>query len=157
MSWIKSKIKWLLIIVAVGGPALAYLSWSDNRHIANVMAQGNEAVAIVTSGTARTRKGNTTYSFDLSWQDGSGRPRTAKNISVSNGMAATLVKGNALVRNRVKIKFLNEGDPVILADVDEQVAQNSTMVMFGSGGGVVAFIGLLAGFFFGGRKKAETV
>ena len=145
LAWLIDKVRWLLLIAAVGGPALAYFSWSDAERIRDVETNGVEAVAVI-EGATRTqrRRGGTSYSLDLAWKDGKGGVRKAEKVSVSRAFADQIVKNDKLTRNSVRIKYLRDDatvTPVVVEDASRQEDQDAFMVQAGIGAGAVGIAG----------------
>lgn len=145
LAWLIDKVRWLLLIAAVGGPALAYFSWSDAERIRDVETNGVEAVAVI-EGATRTqrRRGGTSYSLDLAWKDSKGGVRKAEKVSVSRTFADQLVKNEKLTRNALRIKYLRDDatvTPVVVEDASRQEDQDAFMVQAGIGAGAVGIAG----------------
>lgn len=145
LAWLIDKVRWLLLIAAVGGPALAYFSWSDAERIRDVETNGVEAVAVI-EGATRTqrRRGGTSYSLDLAWKDAKGGVRKAEKVSVSRTFADQLVKNEKLTRNALRIKYLRDDatvTPVVVEDASRQEDQDAFMVQAGIGAGAVGIAG----------------
>ena len=145
LAWLIDKVRWLLLIAAVGGPALAYFSWSDAERIRDVETNGVEAVALI-EGATRTqrRRGGTSYALDLAWKDGKGGVRKAEKVSVSRAFAEQVVKNDKLTRNSLRIKYLRDDTtvtPVVVEDATRQEDQDAFMVQAGIGAGAVGIAG----------------
>lgn len=145
LAWLIDKVRWLLLIAAVGGPALAYFSWSDAERIRDVETNGVEAVAVIEGATrSQRRRGGTSYSLDLAWKDGKGGVRKAEKVSVSRAFADQLVKNDKLTRNSLRIKYLRDDPsvtPVVVEDASRQEDQDAFMVQAGIGVGAVGIAG----------------
>ena len=159
MSWILGKLKWLLLIGAVGGPAMAYFGYTGAEEIRDVLARGQEATATIDSGTIRKgRKSGTSHSINLSWADKSGKKQSAEKVSITSRLADQIIVGDKIVRDAVKIKYLAdapETKPVILEDADLKLSNNQEMVPLGIGAGVIGALG--SAFFLWRRKQAASV
>jgi hypothetical protein len=145
LAWLIDKVRWLLLIAAVGGPALAYYSWSDAERIRDVETNGVEAVAVI-EGATRTqrRRGGTSYSLDLAWKDSKGGVRKAEKVGVSRAFADQIVRNDKLTRDAVRIKYLRDDPtvtPVLVEDANRQEEQDAFMVQAGVGAGAVGIAG----------------
>lgn len=160
VGWITGKIKWLLLIAAIGGPVLAFFSWQDGERVRKIAAQGIEAQASVEGATrTKRRRGGTSYSVDLAWKDAAGKDRTAEKISVSTQFANRIIANDKLTVDSLKIKYLPDEpgkDAVIIADdAAKQADQDSEMIYVGAGAGAIGIVGS-ALFFLLGRRRQEN-
>lgn len=159
VGWITGKIKWLLLIAAIGGPVLAFFSWQDGERVRTIAAKGIEAQASVESATrTKRRRGGTSYSVDLAWKDAAGKDRSAEKVSVSNEFANRIVRNDKLTVDTLTIKYLPDEpgkDAVIIADdAARQADQDSEMIYVGAGAGAIGILG--SGLFFLlGRRRSE--
>lgn len=159
-GWIASKVKWLLLIAAIGGPVLAFFSWQDGERVRNIAANGIEAQASVEGATrTKRRRGGTSYSVDLAWKDAAGKDRMAEKISVSTQFANRIIRNDKLTVDTLKIKYLPDEpgkDAVIIADdAARQADQDSEMIYVGAGAGAIGIVG--SGLFFLlGRRRQES-
>ncbi len=159
VGWITGKIKWLLLIAAIGGPVLAFFSWQDGERVRTIAAKGIEAQASVEGATrTKRRRGGTSYSVDLAWKDAAGKDRSAEKVSVSNEFANRIVRNDKLTVDTLKIKYLPDEpgkDAVIIADdAARQADQDSEMIYVGAGAGAIGILG--SGLFFLlGRRRSE--
>jgi len=158
LAWLIDKVRWLLLIAAVGGPALAYFSWSDAERIRDVETNGVEATAII-EGATRTqrRRGGTSYSLDLAWKDDKGGVRKADKVSVSRTFADQLVRNDKLTRNALRIKYLRDDasvTPVVIEDASRQEDQDAFMVQAGVGAGAIGIVGSLLMLLM--RRRRQT-
>jgi hypothetical protein len=155
VAWILGKVKWLLLLAAVGGPVMAYFGYTSANEMKEVMAQGTEAVATIDGGTIRKgRRSGTSFSINLAWTDKSGVKQTAEKVSISSALADKLIVGDKIVRDSVKIKYLpgaTETKPVILEDAARQISSSEDMVPVMIGAGVIGAIG--SGFFLMRRRR----
>ena len=145
LAWLIDKVRWLLLIAAVGGPALAYFSWSDAERIRDVETNGVEAVALI-EGATRTqrRRGGTSYALDLAWKDGKGGVRKAEKVSVSRALRIKIIRNDKLTRNSLRIKYLRDDEtvtPVVVEDASRQEDQDAFMLQAGIGAGAVGIAG----------------
>ena len=158
MAWIVGKVKWLLLIGAVGGPVMAYLGYSGAVEIRDVLAQGQEATATIDGGSIRKgRKSGTSYSVNLSWTDKTGQKLTADKVSITSRLADQIIVGDKIVRDTVKIKYLAgaaETKPVILEDAELKITNSQEMVPLGLGACLVGAIG--SAFFLLRRQQATA-
>jgi hypothetical protein len=145
LAWLIDKVRWLLLIAAVGGPALAYFSWSDAERIRDVETNGVEAVAVIEGATrSQRRRGGTSYSLDLAWKDGKGSVRKAEKVGVSRAFADQIIQNDKLTRNSLRIKYLRDDpsiSPVLMEDASRQEDQDAFMVQAGIGAGAVGIAG----------------
>lgn len=160
IGWIAGKIKWLLLIAAIGGPVLAFFSWQDGERVRKIAAEGIEAQASVEGATrTKRRRGGTSYSIDLAWKDRNGQDRTAEKISVSTEFASRIITNDKLTVSTLPIKYLPDEpgkDAVIIqGDADKQATLDHEMIYVGSGAGVVGILGS-ALFFWLGRRRSEN-
>jgi hypothetical protein len=158
LAWLIDKVRWLLLLAAVGGPGLAYFSWSDAERIRDVETNGVEATALI-EGATRTqrRRGGTSYSLDLAWKDGKGAVRKAEKVSVSRSFADQLVKNDKLTRNSLRIKYLRDDEtvtPVVVEDASRQEDQDAFMVQAGIGAGAVGIAGSVVMLLM--RRRRQT-
>ncbi len=145
LSWLFDKIRWLLLIAAVGGPAMAYFSWSDSQRIHDIESNGVEATAAIEGATrTKRRRGGTTYSLQLAWKDGKGAVRKADGVTISRTFADTIIRDDKITRNAVRIKYL-AGDetvtPVVMEDATRQEEQDVFMMQAGLGAGAIGIVG----------------
>lgn len=145
LAWLMDKVRWLLLIAAVGGPALAYFSWSDAERIRDVEANGVETVAVIEGATrSQRRRGGTSYSLDLAWKDSKGAVRKAEKVGVSRSFADQIVRNDKLTRDAVRIKYLRDDDtvtPVLLEDAEHQEGLDAFMLQAGIAAGVIGIAG----------------
>jgi hypothetical protein len=160
IAWFFSKIRWLLLLAAFGGPVLAYLGWSDAQRIRDVEQRGVETTAVIEGATrTKRRRGGTTYSIKLAWKDGKGQVQKAEKITVSSTFANMIIRDDKIIRDTLKIKYLPdtlESSPVIVEDAQRQEESDTTMIQAGIGAGVVGIVGTGLVFLFGRRRSAGT-
>lgn len=159
VSWIMGKLKWLLVIAALGGPFLAYISWEDGERVKRVAAEGVEAQASVEGATrTRSRRGVTSYSLDLAWKDADGQSHTAEKVSISRDFADRIIVNDRLTVDTLRIKYLpgeaGKSGVIIQDDAAKQADLDHEMVYLGAGAGVIGVLGS-AGFFLMGRRRSE--
>ena len=145
-DWIMGKLKWLLVIAAIGGPVFAYLGWEDVARVNNVMDKGVEGSARITSAVRKKgRKSGTSYYVNLAWKDASGAERTADDIRVSNVLAGQLFQNDRFDSSRpVKIKYLADQpdkDGLVIVDDAKESLETDRFMMYG--GAIVGAVGLL--------------
>ncbi|MDR6870678.1 hypothetical protein J2Y55_001678 [Bosea sp. BE125] len=162
IGWAIGKIKWLLLIAAVGGPVIAYMSWADGERVKHVAAQGIETQASIESATrTKRRRGGTSYAVDLAWKDAKGEERKAEKVAVSLGFANQIIRAEKIVADTVWIKYLPDEpgkDAVILRDdAEAQANTDQELIYVGAGAGVVGIIGSALFFLSGRRRKDEQV
>ncbi len=168
VGWIVGKLKWLLLVCAVGGPILALSCWYDGNRRRDVMANGVQATASIESATrVKRRRGGTSYKLDLVWSDAGGLRRRAEEVSISHGLARQIVVDDRLVVGDLPIKYMPVGttssdrvDPsenlILLDDTAHQEQTDREMVYLGSGAGVVGLLGA-ALMFLPWRRRREPV
>ncbi len=157
LSWIISKIRWLFLIAAVGGPFVAYGAWEESRQIKSIQDNGVAGVAIVNGATIEKRRSVKSYKLDISWKDAGGTQHTAKGLSVSSNFAEKIIVDKKIRVGTVAIKYLAgrpEISPIILADADYKIADAAFAVPAALVGGSVGIIGSLAFFMFARRRRS---
>lgn len=110
MAWIMRRVKWGLWAMAAApllflGFLLAdmFFFYPQKK---SVFEKGVETVATIDGGTrSKRRRSGTSFSLDLSWTDKAGKPRTEK-VSISRDLADKLIQNDALVVDKLKIKYL---------------------------------------------------
>lgn len=158
LGWLFGKIKWLLIIAAIGGPGLAFFSWQDAERRKTVMADGIETEATI-EGATRTkgRRSGTSYKIDLSWTDAQGKARTAKDIGISRSYADKIIIADKLMAGTTRIRYLAEpGESenlIVSADENAQETTDQEMIYVGGGAGAVGLAGLALIFLVGRRRQ----
>ncbi|SFJ81074.1 hypothetical protein SAMN05216304_11577 [Bosea sp. OK403] len=160
IGWTIGKIKWLLLIAAVGGPVVSYMSWADGERVKHVAAQGIEAQASIESATrTKRRRGGTSYALDLAWKGAKGEERKAEKVAVSLSFANQIIRAEKIVADTVWIKYLPDEpgkDAVILRDdAEAQANTDQELIYVGAGAGVVGIIGSALFFLSGRRRKDE--
>lgn len=159
IGWIAGKIKWLLLIAAVGGPFIAFMSWQDAERVKRIATEGVEAQASVEGATKTTRKrGGVSYSIDLAWKDAAGQDRKAEKVSISRNYSNRILMNDRIRVDTVPVKYLADDtskDGVILRDdADQQAETDEEMIYVGAGAGLVGIVGS-ALFFLGGRRRKD--
>ncbi len=158
IAWLVGKIRWLLLIAAVGGPGMAYLGWSDQNRIKEVEEKGVEAVASIEGATRRKgRRSGTSYSVNLAWKDQKGQVQKAEKISVSQAFAAQIIRDDKIVRDTLKIKYLPDeldASPVIVEDAQRQEENDAFMMQAGLGAGALGIVG--SGIMLLMRRRRES-
>jgi hypothetical protein len=158
ISWILGRLKWFLLLGAVGGPVMAYFSYTSAVEMRDVLANGQDAVATIDGGTIKKgRRSGTSYSINLIWADKTGAKQSADKVSISSGLADKIIVGDKIIRDTVKIKFMPnapETKPVIVEDASNQIKSNEELVPIMIGAGVLGAIGSAAFFALGRRKSA---
>ena len=161
LAWLIDKVRWLLLIAAVGGPAVAYFSWSDAERIRDVETNGVEAVAVIEGATrSQRRRGGTSYSLDLAWKDGKGAVRKAEKVGVSRAFADQIIQNDKLTRNAVRIKYLRDDptiSPLLIEDASRQEEQDAFMVQAGIGAGAVGIAGSAVMLLLRRRRQTAEV
>src|SRR5262249_41023891 len=165
MGWLLSRIvgglKGLLLVAAIGGPFLAYTSWSDTERIRDIKARGVETVAVIERATeSKRRRGGTSYTVALTWKDGTGQMLSAEGVSISSQFAHKIVANGRLVVSTGRLKYRDDGadvKPIRVEDVDEQEGLDSTMGQLGAASGAVGIVGSGLMFWLGRRRRTVTV
>lgn len=164
IEWVVGKLKWLLLIAAVGGPILAFISWNDAQHRQKVAREGIEATASIDGATrTRRKRGGTSYSVNLKWKDQNGKDMSAEKVSISNTYANTIIAGDKLRVGQTRVKYLPadsnvvdaETGVIILADNARQEETDNEMVYVGAGAGGIGILGFAAFWFFGRRREEQ--
>lgn len=159
VSWVMGKLKWLLLIAAVGGPFVAYMSWQDGERVKRIAAEGVEAQASVEGATrTKSRRGVTSYSLDLAWKDVGGQARTVEKVSISREFADRIIANDKLQVGTLRIKYLpgeaGKSSVIIQDDAAKQADLDHEMIYIGAGAGVIGLLGS-AFFFLSGRRRSE--
>jgi hypothetical protein len=152
LNWLKQKLKWLLVAMAVAGPVFAVIGWMDVDRVNDVTVRGIEGDALITGAVRKKgRKSGTNYYLNLAWKDGSGADQRAEEVRISHAMAGRLFRDDRIVVDRVRIKYLADNPAkeglVLLDDVDEELGLDRFMMW---GGAIIGIVGLLGcAFMFG--------
>jgi hypothetical protein len=145
VAWILGRLKWLFVLGAVGGPVMAFVFHQDATAMKEVMANGQDATAVIDSGTIRKgRRSGTSFSINLAWTDPAGAKQTADKVSISTNLADKIIVGDKIIRDTVKIKYLPgaaDQKPVIIEDAAYQIKTNEELVPVMIGAGVLGAIG----------------
>ena len=155
LNWIVRKLKFLLVAAALGGPFMAFAGWSDGERTRRIEREGVEGQAAVLGATRTKRsRGGTSYSLDLSWKDGTGAPRSADKVSISQAFADKIIRDDKLLVNSVRVKYLPD-DPeksgvIILDDAAEQEHLDDVVTYMGAGASAVGILG--CAYVFGFRR-----
>lgn len=161
IDWILGKLKWLLIVAAIGGPVSAYIGWTDVDRVNQVVAKGVETEALITGARSKKgRKSGTSYYVDLAWKDSKGEMQRASDIHMSGAMARRLITDNKIVVDSVKIKHLAElpgkEGVVLVDDASEELDLDRFMMYGGAIAGVVGLIGCAFMFGLFGRRRSRA-
>jgi hypothetical protein len=171
VGWIVGKLKWVLVICAVGGPVVALSCWQDANRRREVMASGVETVAAIDSATrVKRRRGGTTYKLDLSWRDPGGLQHRAEEVTISHELARQIIVEDRLTVGSLPIKYMRgeagagqgsrEGasaaeNLIILPDTAHQEQTDQELVYVGAGAGLAGLIG--SALMFLPRRRREPV
>lgn len=164
IDWVLGKLKWLLLIAAIGGPILAFISWNDAQHRQKVVREGIETMAEIDGATrVRRKRGGTSYTVNLKWKDQSGKDINAEKVTISNAYASSIIVGDKIRVGQTQIKYLPaqsnvvdaETGVIIVADNARQEETDNEMVYIGAGAGLLGMLGFGAFMFFG-RRREET-
>lgn len=166
VGWIVGKLKWLLVICALGGPIVALSCWHDGNRRRDVMANGVETVAVIDNATrVKRRRGGTTYKLDLSWRDAGGVAHRAEDVSISHEFARQIIVDDRLMAASLPIKYMRAGTTegasasenlVVLPDTAHQERTDAELVAIGAGVGGVGVLGC-ALMFLPWRRRREAV
>jgi hypothetical protein len=155
------KLKWILVIAALGGPVMAYFSWQDTQRRKDVLAHGVEATASIDGATRRKgRRSGTSYKINLSWADAKGVSRSAKDVAVSNEFADQIITDNQLTVDSTKIRYIADGSdtPNLIVSDDEMKQEDTDQVLIyvGIGAGVIGAIGAAFLFMRSRRRQPQA-
>jgi hypothetical protein len=159
LAWLLGKMRWLLLIAALGGPVMAYFGWADTQRLHNIEANGVEAVAAI-EGATRTqrRRGGTSYALNLAWKDAKGAVRQAEKVPVSREFANQIIGDDKIVRASVRIKYLRDDEtvtPMVIGDANRHQDLDAFMVRAGVGAGAVGIMGSALMLLMGRRRRTE--
>ncbi len=158
-NWIVGKVKWLLVVLAIGGPFFAYIGWSDAERTARIASQGVEADAAITGATRKKRRrSGTSYALNIAWKDSKGELRKADDILISHRLAERVIRDDRIVMETTRVKYLpdepEKSGVILVEDADEQASLDSGMTYAGLGAGAIGIVG--SGLFFGlGRRRSR--
>lgn len=146
-----------LAIFLVGGAA-AGMGWMENKDLDLVESKGVQAEAFLDGGTVQTkrRSGRKVMKFDIHWDDAAGQRQTHSGLQVSSELAGTFVQGDTLVRETFPIKYVKDGDRMIVEPVDDIAKDREFATMMFQYGGGAAAIGLLGLLIFGFMKLRKA-
>ncbi|MCE4224247.1 hypothetical protein HCU64_10835 [Methylobacterium sp. C25] len=157
-GWLFGKLKWLLLIAAIGGPVLAFFCWQDGERRKDVMARGVETTASI-DGATRTkgRRSGTSYKIDLSWTDAQGTRHKAKDVSVSTEYADRIIVDNKIAVDSTKIRYIADGaetpNLIISDDESHQEETDRIMIYVGAGAGIIGLLG--SGLIFSRSRRRQ--
>lgn len=162
LDWLLGKIKWLLLVAAVGGPILAFISWQDEQRRHAVVANGVDATAEIEGLTrSKRRRGGTSYKVSLSWTDADGKARSATDVPLSNGYAERMIRNDKIVVDKLPIRYIAKSETeenVILAEDESwQEKSDRELIYAGAIAGLVGAIGWGLIFLLGRRRKTAQV
>ncbi len=160
LAWLFGKIKMLFGLAAIGGPVMAFIGWQDVQRIEQLEKEGIEAVAAIDGATRKkSRRGGTTYSVNLAWKDAKGEMRKAEGLSISQAFAGQIIRGDNIVRNTVKLKYLAadaDTKPIIVEDKNRQEENDTFMMQGGLAAGGVGILGSALFLLIARRRKAQA-
>jgi hypothetical protein len=138
----------LSLAIFVVGAGAAGLGWFENKDLDLIEAKGVQAEAYLDGGTVETkrRSGRKVMKFDIHWDDAAGQRQSYQGLQVSSQLAGTFVQGDTIVRETFPIKYVKDGDRMIVQPVDDIVMDRgfaNMMVQYGGGAGAVGLLGLL--------------
>lgn len=151
---------WLLGLAAVVLLVVALLALRDASRIRDVMANGTEADAVVDGGKLGVRQvSGDTYKVDLTWQDGTGAPRSAKGLAVVAALGRQLVAGEAGDPPVLLIKYAPDAPgraPVIVRQAALDQEANAKTIAWGTIAGGLCAIGFAVLALLGRRRRQGT-
>jgi hypothetical protein len=160
LVWLVDRLRWLFLIAAGIGVVLVYMGYTDGARIRDLQANGLEVTANV-EGATRTkgRRSGESFTLKLSWRDAKGAVLTSDRVPVSNAFAHRIIRGDRIMLNSVRIKYLPDGSdtaPLVLDDADRQAENDDFMLKLGlgltGGGGVLSLL-----MFLLTRRRREVV
>ena len=123
IGWLLSRIKWLGLLGAAAPFLFAFISYSSTADENEMRANGVEAVAEIEGGTrTKRRRSGTSFSVNLAWKDKAGKEIKAESVSVGRGVADRIIRGDQLVVDTIKIRYLPDDlskKPVIAEELGE--------------------------------------
>jgi hypothetical protein len=159
LAWriLTSPLLLSLAILVVGGAA-AGMGWIENRDLDLIESKGVQAEAYLDGGTVETkrRSGRKVMKFDIHWDDTAGTRHTYQGLQVSSQLAGTFVQGDMIVRETFPIKFVKDGERMIVEPVDDIVMDRGFANMMFQYGGGAAGVGLLGLLIFGFLKLRKA-
>lgn len=160
LAWriLTSPLLLSLAVFVLGGGAAA-LGWFENKDLDLIEAKGVQAEAYLDGGTVQTkrRSGRKVMKFDIHWDDAEGKRHTYEGLQVSSALAGTFVQGDTIVRETFPIKWVKDGERMIVEPVDDIVMDRgfaNMMFQYGGGAAAVGLLGLLI-FGFMRLRKAD--
>ncbi|RLS54335.1 MAG: DUF3592 domain-containing protein [Planctomycetota bacterium] len=147
----------ILLIMAIGGPFLAWNGYSHKQFRAKLAAEGATVDATTISGrSSRTgRRGSRSYYLTVAYQ-GEGRS-IQKEMSITSSFYEKISDGDALIADTVKLTYLkSDPEQAIIVDGTPDTGVNLWIGLvvgaIGIGGG-----GMMAmGAFGGGGSSASS-
>ena len=155
-GWLAGKIRWLFVILAIGGPVIGYLTWNDMQRVARIKAEGIAAEAVVLGGKLRTgKRGTLSFDLEIVWKDAKDGDRKAK-VGVSNDYAHTLIRYGKFVVATIPIRYVPGTSlaPLATADPHRQGDDDALFLTASIAATVIGIFGFLAMWLFGRRKAA---
>lgn len=166
-AWIVGKLKYLLLIAAVGGPIMAWSSWEDGQRRREVEATGQTASASVDGATrTKRRRGGTSYKVHLSWTDTTGKTHSARDVSISHGLANRIIVADQIQVDTLPIKYLvdtsgntlgTSENVIVVDDESYQLKSDDELIYVGIAAGLVGALGSALLFWLGRRRSPEAV
>jgi hypothetical protein len=149
LAWriLSSPLLLSVAILVLGGGAAA-MGWFEKQDLDLIDAKGVQAEAYLDGGTIETkrRSGRKVMKFDIHWDDAAGKRHTYEGLQVSSELAGTFVQGDTIVRETFPIKFVQDGDRMIVEPVDDIAKDRDfaeAMLTYGGGAGALGFLGAL--------------
>jgi len=144
LKWFRRYLAWLCIAIAVAGAALATLGWLRQAHVAQVMRDGREAVAVIERAHSFARKDVSTFEINLAWSDAAGKVRRAKQVPITANFANRIIADGVLLVPATKIRFVVDDRtrlPVVVEDAGAQTAAARRLQFLGLLGLALGIIG----------------
>jgi hypothetical protein len=138
----------LSLAIFVLGAGAGGMGWIENRDLDLIEAKGVQAEAFLDGGTVETkrRSGRKVMEFDIHWDDAAGQRQSYQGLQVSSRLAATFVQGDQIIRETFPIKYVKDGDRMIVEPVDDMVMDRgfaNMMFQYGGGAGALGLLGVL--------------
>ena len=122
--WVFRKLKIVLWVFALSPLVMLSINYYGLYYVypqkKGILDNGVEAVAIIEGGKRTERRGQTTSVINLTWRDSAGEIRRAERVVITEGVADKIVKGNVLIAELPRIKYLESDTtvkPLVLADL----------------------------------------
>jgi hypothetical protein len=161
LGWLAGKIKWLFVLVAIGGPFAAYSGWEKSNRIERIQSEGVEATAAVTGAVVREKRGRIKgYELNLAWKNAQGATRSAQRVPISPAFGKQVIRDRKLTVATVRVKYLagkTDIKPLVVMDIAQQVSTAKEMVPVGLIGGLIGLLGSIGFFLHGRRQRSQDL